>query len=191
MNRKMRDSDEMIAVVLSDGTSHRVSDCADSIFSVTGIAPSNQCLTSNGEVVIPRDGDVVQLVRRDNFDDFSSAVNSNNAKALKLLIEEERMSKSTSVWSWQIAEVLSSVACPFNFSRWSMKEFGVSHENVAEALEELGEFKARCDRTAVTRLFIERCDFQLDMQFIDWVILFEDQRNGLTELAHLCGIARK
>lgn len=117
---------KMFTVVQSDGTRHRVKleGWLSNIFSVTGISVTNQMLFKDGqEIHLPlNDGDVIHLVPKNVEDNFRSAINMDNVKAVKLLIEAGECStrntfvfRNTVVYSETVAEILLSVFHPFNF----------------------------------------------------------------------------
>lgn len=129
----------MITVCLADGTRHLIPNgpyFMSHVFAITGICPDNQRF-NRPNLDRFSDGDVVQLVRDNRKSDYCSALDMLNVEAVKVLIEEGRVTKKPPhVWMSENYEMLMGTIQPFHFKSFlSGKHNGANHELLSEDLD--------------------------------------------------------
>lgn len=159
----------MITLVLADGTRHRFSILEPNwkvhhrIFAVTGVCPHNQCIMRNGEEVRffhssldLSDGDVVQLIRKNEVDDWFVAIDSGNRDAVKLIIEEERCDSVFNILLSDVAELALATVQAFQFGTAIIhKTTGEYHDTMASGLD-VENFVISSSSPDVVQILLER-----------------------------------
>lgn len=163
-----------------------------SIFSLTGICPSNQILKRDGRpVTVIRDKAVLQLVRRNVVSDQIEALMHGNAGALKLMIETGVFDQKQCYEQTDAAELLFAVGVGIKAHRSLQSKRPDSYvEMLAEAVP-LRNFIGRdFNYYGVVQLYLERCSPRMASKILLTAVTDKNQELG-TLVDRRCDPPRK